>query len=95
MQYTRDCRRVNCHIAIDDYFSFTYLDCMQPLSTVLRTAIRDCGQSQFEIANTIGISHGILSRFMREERSMNLETAEKLCAYLGLELREVVRRGRK
>jgi len=67
---------------------------MQTLSTALRTAIRDCGQSQFEIANAIGILHGILSRFMREERSMNLETAEKLCAYLGLELREVVKRGR-
>lgn len=68
---------------------------MTTLSTAIRNAIRDSGQTQLEIANAIGISNGILSRFMREERSMNLDTADKVCAYLGLELREVVKRSRK
>ena len=48
---------------------------MKTLSDKLREVIRDSGMSQEEIANAIGISAGILSRFMREERSMNLVTA--------------------
>ena len=68
---------------------------MQTLSDSIRQAIANAGQSQCEIAQAIGISPGILSRFMRAERSMNLDTADKVCAYLSLELREVVKRGRK
>ncbi len=62
---------------------------MKTLSDTLREAIRDSGMSQDEIANAIGISAGILSRFMRAERSMNLATAEKLAKFFRLELREV------
>jgi transcriptional regulator with XRE-family HTH domain len=61
----------------------------------MRAAIRNSGSSYCEIADAVGISAGIISRFMREERSMNLETAEKLCAHLQLELREVQKRSRK
>jgi len=95
LQYTREYKTVNRHIAIDALFVVVYLADMQTLSTALRAAIRNSGKTQLEIANAIGISNGILSRFMREERSMNLETADKVCAYLALELREVVKRGRK
>lgn len=64
---------------------------MTTLSEQLRAAIRDSGMSLRELANEVAISDAILSRFMRAERSMNLETAEKLCAYLRLELQEVRR----
>ncbi len=80
---------------IDACFFFAYVKCMKTLSSQLRDAIRNCGMSHRELAANVDISDAILSRFMRAERSMNLETAEKLCAYLGLELREVVKRGRK
>jgi len=68
---------------------------MGQLSDTIRNAIRESGQTLNGIAAEVGISDGIISRFMRAERSMNLETAEKLCAYFDLELREVVKRGRK
>ncbi len=64
---------------------------MGQLSEKLREAIRTSGATQAEIAEAIGISDGIISRFMRAERSMNLETVEKLAKHLGLELREVRR----
>ena len=68
---------------------------MGQLSDTIRNAIRESGQTLNAIAAEVGISDGIISRFMRAERSMNLETAEKLCAYFKLELREVVKRRRK
>ena len=67
---------------------------MGQLANKLREAIRNSGATQMEIAQAVDISDGIISRFMREERSMNLATAEKLCAYLQLELREVKNRSR-
>ena len=68
---------------------------MGQLSDTIRNAIRESGQTLNAIAAEVGISDGIISRFMRAERSMNLETAEKLCAYFNLELHKVVKRGRK
>ena len=61
---------------------------MNTLSETLRDAIRTSGQTYDEIASAIGISNGIISRFMRAERSMNLATAEKLAEYFSLELRK-------
>ncbi len=68
---------------------------MNTLSNQLRSAIRNSGMTERELAATVGISNAIISRFMRDERSMTLETAEKLCAHLQLELREVQKRSRK
>ncbi|MGD9765992.1 MAG: helix-turn-helix domain-containing protein [Candidatus Binatia bacterium] len=67
---------------------------MSTLSEQLRNAIRESGMSLHDLSNEVGISGGILSRFMRAERSMTLETAEKLCAFFGLEL-SPVRKGRR
>ena len=78
---------------IDTCFFITYVTGMGQLSNALREAIRNSGVTQMEIAQAVGISDGIISRFMREERSMNLETAEKLAKYLHLELREAPARG--
>lgn len=74
---------------IDSRYFIAYLSGMKTLSDKMREVIRDSGMSQDEIANAIGISAGILSRFMRAERSMNLATAEKLAKFFQLELREV------
>ena len=65
---------------------------MGQLSDALREGVRTSGESLNQIANAIDISDGILSRFMRAERSMNIGTAEKLAEYLELELRPVKRR---
>ena len=68
---------------------FIHLGQMKSISETLRDHITASQESYHTIAEAIGISDGILSRFMREERSMNLATAEKLAEYFGLELRPV------
>jgi len=95
LQYTRECIIVNRHVAFDSLFSIIYLTRMTTLSDALRDAIRESGMTQDAIAREVDISAGIISRFMRAERSMTLDTAEKLCAYFKLELHGVVKRGRK
>jgi len=52
----------------------------------LRKATADCGKSQSEIARATGIDRAMLNQFLRAERSLSLETAERLCRYLGLRL---------
>ncbi|MDZ4779138.1 MAG: helix-turn-helix transcriptional regulator [Planctomycetia bacterium] len=92
MQYTHEFNLVKGHDVIDAPFLIAYVIGMGQLSNKLREAIRNSGATQMEIAQAVGISDGIISRFMREERSMNLETAEKLAGHFGLELREVPER---
>lgn len=64
------------------------------LATGRRDAIRNSDMTLHDLPNEVGISGGILSRFMRAERSMTLDTAEKLWAYFGLEL-SPARKGRR
>lgn len=52
----------------------------------LRRAVADSGESQLALATRAGISSQQLSRFVRGERDLTLETAGKLCAALGLGL---------
>ena len=59
------------------------------LSETIRNKILSCGLSQYKIAQETGIDSGVLSRFVTRERSIKMETAEKLCKALGLELVEV------
>jgi len=53
----------------------------------MRDAIRNSGLPVVEIARQAGISQGQLSRFMRNQRTLTLPVAEKVCDVLGLELR--------
>jgi transcriptional regulator with XRE-family HTH domain len=53
----------------------------------LRQSITQSGESEYAIAKGSGVSQSVLNRFMNGERSIGLETAAKLCAYLKLELR--------
>ena len=67
------------------------------MSTVmddLRKAIRGSSETPYSIAKGAGVDKSMLSRILREERVLTLESAEKVAAYLGLELR-LVRRTRK
>jgi transcriptional regulator with XRE-family HTH domain len=53
----------------------------------LRRATAGCGESQSEIARQTGIDRAMLNQFIRGERSLSLESAAKLCQYLGLALK--------
>jgi transcriptional regulator with XRE-family HTH domain len=59
---------------------------MTTITEQLRASIRKSGLSQEQIAEATGVSQGVLSRFVRGERSINLTTAEKLAEYFGLSL---------
>ena len=59
------------------------------ISGRLREAIERSGQTRYRIALATGISQAALSRFITGERGLALESADKLAAYLGLELMPV------
>jgi DNA-binding phage protein len=52
----------------------------------LRQAIRNCGQTEYRVAKESGLAQPVLNRFLRGERGVSLETAAKVCQYLGLHL---------
>jgi transcriptional regulator with XRE-family HTH domain len=52
----------------------------------LQHAIEHSGQTQYAIAQGSGISQSVLNRFINGERGISLETAAKLCDYLGIVL---------
>ena len=64
------------------------------MSEQLRVAIRASGQSLLQIATACGIDDGMLSRFMRGKRGLTTKTLDKVCAHIGLELRESKQKGR-
>jgi hypothetical protein len=53
------------------------------LAEAIREAIRASGQSAGLLGATSGVDKAIISRFLRDERSITVETAEKLLAALG------------
>jgi DNA-binding phage protein len=57
----------------------------------LRDAILNCGETEYRVAKESGVAQPILNRFLREERGISLETAAKVCKYLGLHLAPVRR----
>ena len=61
---------------------------------LIRDAIRRDGRSVYRLALDCGVNQGVLGRFVRGERDMNLRTAEKVCRALGLELRPVRGKGK-
>ena len=54
---------------------------------VIRRAVEDSGRTPYAVALEAGVPQAVLSRFLRHDRGINLDTAEKLCRALGLELR--------
>jgi plasmid maintenance system antidote protein VapI len=63
------------------------------MSDVLRRAVRDSGLPLQALAEAAGVHRGSVSRFVRGERSLRLDMADRLAAYLGLELRKKRRGG--
>jgi len=44
------------------------------------------GQSTYRLERETGVSNAALSRFLRQNRGLTLETVDKLAKYLGLRL---------
>jgi transcriptional regulator with XRE-family HTH domain len=68
---------------------------MKTFSEMICQAIRASGESLNAIADATGVHHGQLSRFTRGERNITLDTAERICRHVGLELRPVKQAGKK
>ncbi len=64
----------------------------QPLTTALRQAIEASGMTTLAIERATGVRRASVMRFMRGERTLRLDMADKLAAYFRLELRQ--RKGR-
>lgn len=65
----------------------------QDMASTIRRVFRKSGMTQSELSQIAGVSQGNISRFLGGIRGLNLASVEKLAAALGLELREVGRRG--
>jgi plasmid maintenance system antidote protein VapI len=62
---------------------------MKSMTEVIRQVIRDSGLPLLRIAGEAKVERASLSRFMAGKRSLRLDMADRLAAYLGLELRPV------
>lgn len=58
----------------------------QHAASQLRAAIEATELSAYELAGRAGVAQSVISRFMSGERSLSLETFEKLCIALDLEI---------
>ncbi len=59
-------------------------------SEQIRSAIVNCGTTQYSLAKQIGISAAVLSRFVAGKQGMTLETLDKLARVLGLEVIQTI-----
>ena len=50
----------------------------------LRQALTNSGKTSYQLMAETGVNHGVILRFMKGERDVRLETAEKLAAAVGL-----------
>lgn len=57
----------------------------------VKKAITATGKSVNAVAKESGVSQPILHRFLTGKRGITLETAERLCMYLKLELRSALK----
>jgi plasmid maintenance system antidote protein VapI len=56
---------------------------------ILRAALVKCDQTLYRVSMETGIGQDVLSRFVREERGLSLETAGRLAVHLGYQLKRV------
>jgi len=59
-----------------------------PLTDDIRQAVLDSGLSKYRISQDTGIPFSVLSVFMAGGGRASGETLDKLCEYLGLEIRK-------
>ncbi len=57
------------------------------LEKTIKKALNNIGKSVNSLAKESGVSQPILQRFLSGQRGLTLETAEKLCVFLDLELK--------
>jgi plasmid maintenance system antidote protein VapI len=57
------------------------------LSDSLRTAIAECGYSNYALSHLTGVSQSVLNRFVSGERDITLGTASKIAVVIGAELK--------
>jgi hypothetical protein len=57
------------------------------MTDTLIAAVKKTGKRITVVAREAGIAQSVLYRFVMGERDLQLRSAEKLAAYLGLELR--------
>lgn len=62
-----------------------------PISDSLREAIRECGVSLYRLSQLSEIDLSTLTRFMNSEAGLNMETINRLCYLLRLELIQIPR----
>lgn len=60
---------------------------MKTMTEVLREAILGTGLPLLQLAEATGVQRASLSRFLRGERTLRLDMAERLADYFGLELK--------
>ena len=65
------------------------------ITYVLRQAITDTGLPLLRIEQDTGVQRASISRFVRGERSLRLDAADKLAEYLGLSLQPVPKTSKK
>lgn len=58
----------------------------EPLAEQLRLAMKESGLGVNELGRHCGVDQSQLSRFLRAERSLTLEAAGKVAAFLGMTL---------
>jgi plasmid maintenance system antidote protein VapI len=58
-----------------------------PITGVLKQAIADSGLAYNAIERATGVKRQSIMRFVRGERSLRLDMADRLAAFFGLELR--------
>jgi plasmid maintenance system antidote protein VapI len=59
---------------------------MKTIVDQLRKAIAQSKQTEYMVAKGSGVSQSVVNRFVHGERGISLDTAAKLCEYLGLKL---------
>jgi plasmid maintenance system antidote protein VapI len=62
----------------------------QTLTEQLKQAVAATGKSVTAVARESGVPQPVLHRFVTGERGLLLDTADRLCAYLGLHLHPAV-----
>jgi plasmid maintenance system antidote protein VapI len=63
-----------------------------PLSDVLREVIAKSGMAHIAIERATGVKRASIMRFLRGERSLRLDMADRLAAYFGLKLSRIKQR---
>jgi plasmid maintenance system antidote protein VapI len=73
---------------------YVTIDTMKTITEVLRGAVHATGLPLLQVAEAAGIERASLSRFMAGKRTLRLDMADRLSAYVNMELKPVARKGR-